>query len=472
MRVRPLILLALLLGCAEDTTETDAMLARIAALEADVDALGARAEAGDATDATQDAELVAVQAELDAITGAVDLTDLAARVGATEADVDDHEARLAAVEGSGYATEQWVTDQGYGTDAALSALTAVVGTNTAGIGTNTADITANAAGIATNAGGVATNAGGITANAVDIATNAGGVATNAAGIATNTADVATNAAAIGTNASGISSNADDITANAADVATNATAIGTNTADVATNAAAIGTNTASVSTNATAITTNASDISTNATAITTNASDISTNATAIITNASDISTNATAITTNASDISTNADGISLLEAAADASLSGVHWALWEHVSTVQESNLTQGASGLTLATSGGAFHLGGWLSSTGLTSNRVHFVTFYVNNPTGADVTVAWTLCRSDSASLFIDGTLENTYADLDGACGAIPTFTLAPGAHTVQLRETDTNNVLEGLGITNAWITDHGLQTDYAGLSAALTTGL
>ena len=49
---------------------------------------------------------------------------------------------------------------------------------------------------------------------------------------------------------------------------------------------------------------------------------------------------------------------------------------------------------------------------------------------------------------------------------------MSPGFHTVQIRYIDSNNWLEGMGVTNAWMVENGLNTDWTGLKAALELGV
>ncbi len=57
------------------------------------------------TDAARREEIATLEAEVAALGGSVDLTEL-------DVAVADHDARLASVEGAGYASEIWVTSQG------------------------------------------------------------------------------------------------------------------------------------------------------------------------------------------------------------------------------------------------------------------------------------------------------------------------------------------------------------------------
>ncbi|MFT6161118.1 MAG: hypothetical protein ACJAZO_005453 [Myxococcota bacterium] len=44
--------------------------------------------------------------------------------------------------------------------------------------------------------------------------------------------------------------------------------------------------------------------------------------------------------------------------------------------------------------------------------------------------------------------------------------------HTVQIRYTDSNNWLEGMGVTNTWMVKNDLTTYWTGLKAALEFGV
>jgi len=256
----------------------------------------------------------------------------------------------------------------------------------------------------------------------------------------------------------VASAQDAITVNAAAAAANADGL-------ATLGDAVATNTADVATNAGAIDANAEAIASNTTAIASNVSGISTNASAISSNSGDIST-------NAGDISTNTSDIADLEDAQGTMLSDVDWMLLEWHNDDVDATVSQGHAGMLFATSGGAFYHGGYISATSLTSIAVFFATFYVTNPSSSDVTVDWTYCAGDSATISVDGTSVATPGDADGACTESVSFTLTPGDHEVTIRYRDSNNFNEGFGVANSWIGDYGLETDIDALETALASGL
>ena len=119
-----------------DAAETDAARREeIATLEADATETNAYV-------AEVEARVVTLEAEVAALGGGVDLTEL-------DAAVADHDARLASVEGAGYATEIWVTGQGYGyavdvaaLDTRLTTAEGDVATTSSSLSTLSASVTA------------------------------------------------------------------------------------------------------------------------------------------------------------------------------------------------------------------------------------------------------------------------------------------------------------------------------------------
>jgi hypothetical protein len=100
-------------GAAEAQREESA--AANAALETRIATLEADAAETNTYVAEVEARVLTLEQELAALEGSVDITAL-------DAAVADHDARLASVEGAGYATEDWVTSQGYGYDSDVAAL--------------------------------------------------------------------------------------------------------------------------------------------------------------------------------------------------------------------------------------------------------------------------------------------------------------------------------------------------------------
>ena len=212
-------------------------------------------------------------------------------------------------------------------------------------------------------------------------------------------------------------------------------------------------------------TNAAAIATNATSATTNAADIATsaatNATSAAANAADIATNSTDITNNATDIADLSDSSGLFGTPA----------LWETSLTSEENNYNQGLSGLLLITSDGAFYQSFQVNNDVSSGTRA-YITFYVNNPTTSDISVDWNFCRSDEAKVSVDGTLVASPSDGDGHCSQVVSFTMTPGSHVVQITDYDSNNLIEGVGVRNAWIAANGLEVDYTALETATASAL
>jgi hypothetical protein len=98
-----------------DLAQREEIAAANAALETRIATLEADAAETDAYVAEVEARVLTLEQELAALEGSVDITAL-------DAAVADHEVRLASVEGAGYATEDWVTSQGYGYDVDVVAL--------------------------------------------------------------------------------------------------------------------------------------------------------------------------------------------------------------------------------------------------------------------------------------------------------------------------------------------------------------
>lgn len=246
-----MVALSLLVGCGDTDDEIASLKSQLASLQAQLEE----------SQAAQTEVNTALQTEIDAINGAVDLTELAETVSAHTAQLEDLNAAITAVEEDylvgasldGYATEGWVTDQGYGL--AIDIVTnadniannqADISTNTSAIANNTSDISGNTAAISTNSGVIASNTSELTTQSGNIASNTGNIATNTGDIATNTSniaaavsDVSANDSAIATNTGNIATNTGDIATNEADISLNAADIAANTGNIATNTSGIG-----------------------------------------------------------------------------------------------------------------------------------------------------------------------------------------------------------------------------------------
>jgi hypothetical protein len=98
-----------------DVAQREESAAANAALETRIATLEADAAETNTYVAEVEARVLTLEAEVAALGGGVDLTEL-------DAAVADHDARLASVEGAGYATEIWVTSQGYGYAGDVAAL--------------------------------------------------------------------------------------------------------------------------------------------------------------------------------------------------------------------------------------------------------------------------------------------------------------------------------------------------------------
>ncbi|MEE2751385.1 MAG: hypothetical protein VX519_08135, partial [Myxococcota bacterium] len=449
-----LALTAFTMGCRTEDGSNSDLEARIAALE---DALSAQeietssqAEALDAltTHANDNTTgLDNLAEEVDALSGGVDLTDI-------QDQVDTNTAQLAALDPEDLATEDWVTSQGFVTDNDITNLENTVATNTSSIATNSSAISSTTVLVAGNTGSIAQNSIAIAANSNSVAANSNAITTNTTSLTSLTSTLATNTSAIATNTADIASNSATTATHTTDIAANATAIATNTASGATNASGVATNAAAIAANATNATTNAADIATNS-------GDIATNATSASANAADIATNATDITNNATDISDLGDASSLFGTPA----------LWETSLTTEEHLYNQGRSGLLLITSDGAFYQS-FQVNTDVQSGTRAYITFYVNNPTTSDISVDWNFCRSDNSTVTVDGTNVASPSDGDGHCSAVVNFTLTPGSHVVQITDYDSNNLIEGVGVRNAWIAANGLEVDYTALETATASAL
>lgn len=125
MNVRPLLVLLALAGCDDETTAPQ----DLSAVEARLDALEAAAEADATTIAALQADLGASQDVIDALTDRVvtlettiDTITGSDPLAAVQLTLDDHEDRLLTLEGAGYATEDWVIAQAYGSGVDLGDL--------------------------------------------------------------------------------------------------------------------------------------------------------------------------------------------------------------------------------------------------------------------------------------------------------------------------------------------------------------
>ena len=308
--------------------------------------------------------------------------------------------------------------------------------------------------MATNTSSIATNASAVASTTILVASNTGSIAQNSIGISANANAASANSTAITTNTTSLTSVTSTLATNTSAIATNIADIASNTATAATNTTDIATNTAAIAANATSATTNAADIASNS-------SDITTNTTSASTNAAAIATHATEITNNATDINDLGDASGLFGTPA----------LWETSLTTEEHLYNQGRSGLLLITSDGAFYQS-FQVNTDVQSGTRAYITFYVNNPTTSDISVDWDFCRSDNSTVSVDGSNVASPSDGDGHCSAVVSFTLTPGSHVVQITDYDSNNLIEGIGVRNAWIAANGLEVDYSALETATASAL
>lgn len=190
--------------------------------------------------------------------------------------------------------------------------------------------------------------------------------------------------------------------------------------------------------------------------------------------SSLSTLESDLTTAEADISDLLTDVSALEDSAEETLDGVDWALWEYRRDALRSTYDVGHQGFLLATSGGAFHQSGNMEiSTGsITADWYYYVTFYVTNPSSSTKSITWDFCRGDNSTIYIDGSEFSSPSDLNGTCSNISSFNLSPGDHEIRIEYTDSNNLFEGIGVANSWISDNDLEMDYDGLQSALAAGL
>ena len=186
-----IVSLALAAGCG-DETEAD-----LNALQAQVQELQTAVQEQEAVNTAQEETIAALQEELDAVTGAVDLTELADKVefqgseilslqDAVDGVVLDY---LVSADLDGYATETWVQDQQYGSDSALVSLAGDVAANSTAVGLNTSAISTNTTNIGTNTSDIATNTTGISDNQTTSSDNATDIGANTTDIGTNESDI-------------------------------------------------------------------------------------------------------------------------------------------------------------------------------------------------------------------------------------------------------------------------------------------
>ncbi|MCO4747617.1 MAG: hypothetical protein KC912_22670 [Proteobacteria bacterium] len=261
MRTLPALFTLSLIACGgnDEHSHTDVQ-EDMAALQATIDALSADLTTANAALDAQATAFELLEAEVAAITGGVDVSEL-------DAAVTDHEARLAALEVDPV-TKTYVDTQDAALQtavdanaAALTAVQATASTNAADIATNTSAITSNTTAIGGNSTAIGSNTTAIGANTTAIAANGTDIAVNLAAINTHTSQITTLTSDVTANTTAVSDNATDISNNATDISNNATAIGTQSAAITANGTAIGTNTTAISGNAAAISTNASNLST-------------------------------------------------------------------------------------------------------------------------------------------------------------------------------------------------------------------
>jgi hypothetical protein len=450
MRVAHLGLAALVLTACRGTTEdqiaalqqeNDALTGELAALSETVDALAAAAEA-------QQGEVTSLNDEIDALTG-LELTDLLA-------DVASIDSRLAEIEAVDIASEGWVTDQGFGLQAdiqanttRLDALDAEQQQQDASIASNASIASGNSTTLVEQSAAI----GDVSTAVTELAATVGAVQSTVSG---NTQSSATNAAAISELQTTTQNNQTAI----ADVQE---ALGGSTEAFATLNQRVDDLQASTDSDVDALVDIIDGVQTDAQA----SRDLLSAA---------IGNNESRLTSVEGDLSDTFDVLAEAIDDVDEKVLGGYPALFEYqgIGTDYDARIAQGRSGLLLQSSGGGFSFSGYsgLNYTGGIS-RVWTVTWYIENPSASPVSVDWTMCRGDSPTVLLDGVAVASPTDLDGRCEDLNAlFTVPPGVHTVQIRYIDTNNWLEGMGVTNAWMVENDLTTDWDGLKAALELGV
>lgn len=468
MRAEHIGLITLVLtACRGDTTdqiaalqlENDALTEELATLTATVDALSTGA-------ASQQTEVTALSDEIDALTG-LELSDLLA-------DVADLDSRVTEIEAIDIASEGWVADQGYG-------LAADIGVNSARIDALDGEQDQQDASIASNTSLASGNSTTLAEQALDIDN-----------LNTSAAELTSTLGAV---QSFVSGNTQSSATNAAAIADLQTATQNNQSAISDAAGALGTDITDLATRVTAaedaIGGGADDLvvlnrRVDALAEQTDADvdtllDLLAEGDAAAEASRDaldsaIRANLGRITSLESDLSDTFDLLADAIDDVDEKVLGGYPALLEYqgVGASYNGRIAQGRGGFLLQTSGGGFSLSGYsgLDYTG-GINRVWTVTWYVDNPSASPVSIDWTMCRGDGPTVLLDGVGVASPTDLDGRCEGLPNlFTIPPGQHTVQIRYVDTNNWLEGLGVTNAWMADNGLSTDWDGFKSAMELGV
>ena len=302
---------------------------------------------------------------------------------------------------------------------------------------------------------IAANVNAITSNSAAIASTTLSVTTNTGSIAQNTVNIGTNVQNIANNGLLIGNNQSNITNNATGLGDHFVLITTNTNDIATNTSNIQNNTSSIATNADTIIIQSDAIAANTTTIDSMSTTIGTHETQLLENADNILLNTNDIASNQTDITALQDSVGLFGAPA----------LWERTSLSFENDYDQGVSGLLLITNDGSFFLSNQFE-TGNNNSRA-YVTFYVKNPSSADISIDWNFCRSDEAYVYVDDIQVAATSDGDGNCFQDVSFNLTPGSHKIQITDRDANNNIEGFGIRNAWIVSNGLEVDYQAMKEA-----
>lgn len=170
-------------------------------------------------------------------TNTEDLSALSAQVAQLQADLDEttdrlellettdgwDEDRIASLEGvvttinGSYASETWVTDQGYATDADLTSLAGDVSTATSRLDAQDSTLAELRTDVDRNTTDALRNTNELTDQASDISDNADAIAALQSDVGTNTAAIATNTSSIATGTTAITTLQSDVSTLQADV---------------------------------------------------------------------------------------------------------------------------------------------------------------------------------------------------------------------------------------------------------------
>ena len=457
MRVFQLGLICLVLTACRGNTddqiadlqaENDALSSELAALTETVDSLQT------ALDSQQD-NVSSLNDEIDALTG-LELSELLA-------DVAEADARLTALEDIDIASEGWVTDQGFG-------LATDIAANTSRLDALDAQQAQQDTTIASNSALASANSTSLTEQALAI----DGLTTSQSEL---TATIGTVQSTVSGNTQTIASNTTAITALQDADQTQQTALSDLTTRLDAAEEELGGSTEALSAVNERIDDVQEQLTVNVDMLTDDIDDVEADAQAsrdVITAAVD--DNDQRLTSVELELSDTFDVLADAIDDVDDKVLGGYPALFEYqgIGAAYDDRIAQGRSGLLLQTSGGGFSFSGWsgLNYTGGVG-RVWTATWYIDNPSATPVSVDWTMCRGDAPNVLVDGVTVATGADIDGRCEDVnDLFTVPPGRHTVQIRYADSNNWLEGMGVTNPWMVEHGFTTDWDGLKAAMELGV